>query len=63
MNERAQSLLQSLLLNVDLLNSEVKRLQHSGNLVLTPECMMLLRQLQESYVRGLKEIERLTLAP
>lgn len=61
MDDRLKTILQSLLLNVDLLNGEIRRLQGAGS-ALSPECVMLLKQLQESYVRGLREVERLTIA-
>jgi hypothetical protein len=59
MDDRLKTTLESLNTNVSLLNSEIRRF-HGTSPRLSAESLRLLQQLQESYVRGLQEIERLT---
>ncbi len=53
MDGRLISLLQSLLLNIEVINAELSRLHSNEQFTARPECLQVLQQARNSYQRGL----------
>jgi hypothetical protein len=58
MDMRIVGLLESLLLNVRVINGELERLHRSEQFTDTAEARQLCERLREAYVRGMEVLER-----